>query len=48
MAKVITLPPTSGKPVLGRTYFTSKSGKRFYAKDYGYKCWPIGKSGPPK
>jgi hypothetical protein len=31
----------------GRAYFTSKSGKRFYAKDYGYKCWPIG-GGKPK
>jgi hypothetical protein len=26
----------------GRTYFTSKLGKRFYAKDYGHKCWPFG------
>jgi hypothetical protein len=25
-----------------RTYFTAKNGKRYYAKDYGHKCWPIG------
>jgi hypothetical protein len=27
------------------TFFTSKKGKRFYAKDYGHKVWPIGKRG---
>lgn len=32
-------------PVKHRPYFTSKSGKRFYAKDYGYSSWPIGRSG---
>ena len=23
------------------TYFTSKKGNRFYAKDYGYTVWPF-------
>jgi len=26
----------------GRAFFTSKKGKRYYAKDYGYHCWPFG------
>ncbi|MDB5293126.1 MAG: hypothetical protein JWL69_4367 [Phycisphaerales bacterium] len=29
-------------------YFTSSKGQRFYAVDYGYKCWPIGKQGRKK
>ncbi|MDB5320110.1 MAG: hypothetical protein JWN40_1741 [Phycisphaerales bacterium] len=31
-----------------RAFFTSRKGKRFYAVDYGYKAWPIGKNGPRK
>lgn len=23
-------------------YFTTRNGRRIYAKDYGHKCWPIG------
>lgn len=35
----------SGNPnVKLRTYFTSRKGKKFFAADYGHKCWPIGKS----
>jgi hypothetical protein len=41
--------PSSGagstKPVKFRAYFTTKNGKKIYAKDYGHPCWPIGKSG---
>lgn len=25
-----------------RAYFTSSKGRRFYARAYGYKAWPIG------
>jgi hypothetical protein len=25
-----------------RPYFTTKNGRRIYAKDYGHKSWPIG------
>jgi hypothetical protein len=43
-------PPNNGpeKPsgtVVYRTFFTSKKGKRFYAKDYGHPVWPIGRRG---
>lgn len=27
----------------GVAWITLKTGKRIYAKDYGYKCFPIGK-----
>lgn len=29
-----------------RAYFTTRNGRRVYAKDYGYKCWPIGRKKP--
>jgi hypothetical protein len=42
-------PATPGEKSPGfGAYFTSKKGKRFYAADYGYKAWPIGKSGKPR
>ncbi len=25
-----------------RPFFTTRNGRRIYAADYGYKCWPIG------
>ncbi len=25
-----------------RTYFTTRNGRRVYARDYGHKAWPIG------
>jgi hypothetical protein len=25
-----------------RAYFTTRSGRRVYASDYGHKAWPIG------
>ena len=25
-----------------KAFFTTKNGKRIYAKDYGYQGWPIG------
>jgi hypothetical protein len=25
-----------------RAFFTTRNGRRVYAADYGYKCWPIG------
>jgi hypothetical protein len=31
----------SSKP-WGAAYFT-RGGKRYYARDYGYRCWPIGR-----
>ncbi len=24
-----------------RAFFTTRNGRRVYARDYGYKCWPI-------
>lgn len=35
--------PSGSTPTTHRPYFTSKKGKRFYAKDYGYKSWPFGR-----
>lgn len=26
-----------------RKYFTSRKGKKIFARDYGYESWPIGK-----
>lgn len=26
-----------------RPYFTTRNGKRIYARDYGYQAWPIGR-----
>jgi hypothetical protein len=37
--------PDGSGPTSPRAFFTSKRGKRFYAAAYGYKAWPIGKSG---
>jgi hypothetical protein len=31
-----------GGSVHYRPYFTARNGRRIYAADYGYKCWPIG------
>jgi hypothetical protein len=25
-----------------RAWFTTRNGRRIYASDYGYRCWPIG------
>lgn len=38
-------PTPVGFNIQFRRYFTSKLGNRFDAHDYGYECWPIGKSG---
>ena len=27
--------------VIHRPYFTTRNGRRIYARDYGYKSWPI-------
>lgn len=43
--------PGNPKKTPGRAYFTHwRNGKRYYARDYGYGCWPFGGSGknPPK
>lgn len=36
--------PTGKKWTGFRPWKTLKDGTRIYAKDYGYKAWPIGKS----
>lgn len=45
LKKPVVPPATaSGQSATGfATYFTTKNGVRIYAKDYGYKCWPIGR-----
>jgi len=39
------MPKPKGKPSKGggtvRPYFTTKNGRKIWAKDYGYKGWPI-------
>ena len=35
----------SSKEIIYRAYFKHyRNGKIYYAKDYGYKSWPIGKN----
>jgi len=29
-----------------RAYFTTRNGRRIYARDYGYHGWPIGSAVP--
>mgnify|MGYP001591441610 CR=1 FL=1 len=39
------MPKPKGVPKGGSkfaAYFTTKTGRKVYAKDYGYKAWPIG------
>lgn len=31
-----------GGSISYRRFFTTRNGRRVYAEDYGYKCWPIG------
>lgn len=37
-------PKVSKRPVIFRAWKTLKDGTRIYAKDYGYKAWPIGQT----
>ncbi|MEX0701653.1 MAG: hypothetical protein WD069_06100 [Planctomycetales bacterium] len=35
--------PRNGGAGNVRPYFTTRNGRKVWAKDYGYKGWPIGR-----